>query len=303
MGPEGTGSTAWGRWGEEDERGALNLLTPERILASIGSISHGRVFPLGLPVRRDGVPFFERRGATQRLTLYNAQDADQWAESGAPAGAGANADLLISPMHNGTHIDALAHVFDDGKIYNGFASESFTVAGGASRCGIDKIGGIVGRAVLLDIPGTQGLRYLEPGTPVTAEMIVQAEKRQGSSIGVGDIVLLHTGWMRYFFEETAKGANVDLAVQPGLGPCGGDLLIDRDVAAVGADNLAVEVMSQQSPFIELHRKLLVRHGITFVEGLNLQEAISAEVTTGMLVIAPLMISGGSGSPVNPLLIV
>ncbi|MFF0499786.1 cyclase family protein [Nocardia aobensis] len=295
-------ATAWGRWGPEDERGALNLLTPDRVAAAARGVRAGAVYPLGLPIQRTGVPIYDYRGAPYRLTLTNEHDAHRWESAGAPAGTGANADLLVSATHNGTHMDALCHVFAEGKLYNGFPSSSFTPSDGAARCGIDKVGGLVGRAVVLDVAGATGVRCLEPGEAVTAEMIERAEAHHGVTVEAGDIVLLHTGWLRHFLEQAEAGVPVSLDRQPGLGRSGAGLLIDRDVSAVGADNTAVEVLGAEAGFIELHVELIVHRGIPLLELLDLRGPVEAGVATGMLVVAPLVIAGGSGSPVNPVLI-
>lgn len=295
-------ASAWGRWGPDDERGALNLLTPDRVAAAARGVRNGAVFPLGLPIQRTGVPIYDYRGAPYRLTLTTEHDAHRWRAAGAPPGTGANADLLVSATHNGTHMDALCHVFSEGKLYNGFPSSSFTPSDGAARCGIDKVGGLVGRAVLLDVARAAGVRCLEPGQAVTAEMIERAERHHGVRIDAGDIVLLHTGWLRHFLEQAEAGVSVSLERQPGLGRSGADLLIDRDIAAVGADNTAVEALGADAGFIDLHIELIVNRGIPFLELLDLRGPLEADVAVGMLVVAPLVITGGSGSPVNPLLI-
>ncbi|MCH5677585.1 cyclase family protein [Streptomyces gilvus] len=292
------GGPAWGRWGEDDERGALNLLTPERVVAAAGRVRTGRVYPLGLPIQRDGVPCYPWRGAPYRLTMYNEQDA-----TARGSDVGANADILMAATHNGTHLDALSHVFAGGSMYNGHPAASFTPGSGAARCGIEKVGGVVAPAVLLDLAAGQGVPWLAPGTGITRQMIVEAERRQGVRIGAGDVVLLHTGWMRWYLEEAERGGAPSLDVQPGLGRDGAGLLAERDVSLVGADNLAVEVLSPSAPVMDLHVEMIVRRGITFLEGLDLRAPVDASVAQGMLVLAPLRITGGSGSPVNPLLVV
>lgn len=295
---------SWGRWGHEDERGALNLITPDRTVAAAHSVRTGQVYPLGLPIQREGVPVFAYRGPSQRLTLTTERDEHRWSAAGAPQGAGANADLLITPTHNGTHIDALSHVFDDHRVYNGFPSSSFTPSDGAHRCGIDKVGGIVGRGVVLDVAAAANVDHLPETEAVTADMLKAAEVMAGMQVGRGDIVLIHTGWLRHYLDGVREGYSVPLDRTPGLDMGGARYLADRDIAAVGADNPAVEVLGRDGDeFIEVHREMITKRGISFIELLDLREPVADNAYAGMFITAPLRITGGSGSPVNPLLVV
>src|SRR5688572_1327088 len=112
-----------GRWGEQDERGALNLLTPEVVLEATRACTTGRVYPLGRPIVSGGASM-AYRPAPQRLTLTNHAD-DMLSAMAGGASIGANEDVLVLPSHSGTHMDALSHVFADGQMYNGFAADTF----------------------------------------------------------------------------------------------------------------------------------------------------------------------------------
>src|ERR1700722_17595897 len=103
----------WGRWGPDDERGSLNLVGPDATLAAARSIRSGTVYNLGLPVKREGVPYYDFRGAPHRLPLTDPSDRPLFESYGAPEGSGSVEDVLIIASHNGTHMDALAHVFAD----------------------------------------------------------------------------------------------------------------------------------------------------------------------------------------------
>ena len=113
----------WGRWGEGDERGALNLLTPDVVLAATRVCTTGRVYSLSLPIQQEGVPIVAYRNPPMRLTLTNDSDKGMFAEYGAPD-TGANEDFLVLASHNETHMDALCHVFHEGLMYNGYPADS-----------------------------------------------------------------------------------------------------------------------------------------------------------------------------------
>ena len=112
-------SNNWGRFGADDERGMLNLLTPDVVLAATHVPKTGKVYSLALPIQRNGVPYFDYRGAPTRLPLTHQSDHGQFALYGAADHLGANEDVLILASHNETHIDALSHVFNERKMYNG----------------------------------------------------------------------------------------------------------------------------------------------------------------------------------------
>ena len=115
----------WGRWGSEDERGALNLLTDDAVLAATRMCKTGKLYRLGLPIDRVGGPLLDYRGTPQRLTLSSQTDGRRNAMYGAAPGVGANEDVLVLASHTLTHIDAFSHVFGDDKFYNGFSNDEF----------------------------------------------------------------------------------------------------------------------------------------------------------------------------------
>lgn len=288
-----------GRWGADDERGALNLLDPATVLAATRVPSTGVVYNLGLPVQRSGVPVFDYRGAPQRLTLTGAGELGAFRDFGAPDDLGANEDTLVIPAHNGTHMDALSHVFSDGKMYNGFEAASFTASAGAAHCGIEKTGGFVARAVLLDVAGHRGVDWLEPGTTITGDDLEACRSAQGVEIGRGDVVLVRTGWLD-LFASLGPGEPAPFA-QPGLGLAAVPFLDDHDVCAVGADNAAIECIPfDDNRFLAVHVELLVKRGVTLLEHLVLSKMAADRCHQALFVAAPMLVTGASGSPLNPI---
>ena len=289
------------RWGAEDERGALNLLDPETVLAATKVCRTGVVYNLGLPVQRHGVPVFDYRGAPQRLTLTGAGELGAFSDYGAPDDLGANEDTLVIPAHNGTHMDALSHVFAEGKMYNGFEARTFTASQGAAHCGIEKTGGFAARAVLLDVAGHQGVDWLEPGTNITGDDLEACRAAQGVEIRRGDIVLVRTGWLD-LFGSLEPGAPAPFA-QPGVGRSTVAFFDDHDVSAVGADNAAIECIPfDDNEFLAVHIELLVKRGVTLIEHLVLSKMAADRCHEALFVAAPLLVTGASGSPVNPIAI-
>jgi kynurenine formamidase len=277
-----------GRWGEDDERGALNLQTHESVLAGVGAAGTGRVYSLGLPVQRSGQPHVAHRPSPQRLTLTSDTDAGMFSAFGAAPGTGSHEDVVVLPTHEATHMDALGHVFDGDALYNGFPAGSTSTYGGLARCGIEKAGPVVARGVLFDVGP------LPPGHVVTvAELEVC-----GVSLTPGSVALVRTGWLEAFDPHAALTYE-----QPGLGVAAAAWLADQDVIAVGADNTAVEAMPfDGGGFMPVHVELLVRRGVYLLEHLVLEPLARDGVHEFLFVAAPLPITGASGSPVCPVAI-
>jgi kynurenine formamidase len=285
----------WGRWGADDQRGTLNLITPELIRDAASLVTRGKTYSLALPVRSTGVPLIPYRGTPMRMTLVNQADDD----FGAP-GVGANEDMLVLPSHNGTHIDALCHVHYDGLLYNNQPAATMKTLGGATRCAIDNVGCIVGRAVLLDVCALHGVDALESQYFVTADDLASCAHRQGVEIRAGDILLVRTGWLGRFM-GAGSGAPEMLMNQPGLGLDACTLIRDLDVAAVGADNSAVEAIPfDGGKLLVVHVELLVKLGVYLLEHLVLDQLAADEVYESLLVVAPLPVTGATGSPINPI---
>jgi kynurenine formamidase len=288
----------WGRWGPDDERGALNLLTPEHTLAAASACRTGKVYPLGMSVGR-ATPAVFARPTPQRLSVNGPADAGDLERFGAPAGVGSAEDMLVLSSHAGTHMDALSHVFEDGTIWNGHPAASITTRRGATRCGVEKTSSFAGRAVLLDVAAHAGEELLEPGRVIGAEDLEACRAAQGVEMHPGDVLLVRTGWTEAFASKqvTADG------MQAGLGLSAVEFVRAHDVAAVGADNTAVEVMPfDGGRFLGVHIELLVHLGVILIEHLWLAELAADRCYESLLVVGAMRVTGATGSPVNPVAI-
>jgi kynurenine formamidase len=287
----------WGRWGDDDERGTLNLLTPEAVLAATQVCRTGKVYSLALPIQREGVPIFDYRGAPQRLSLTSNTDNDRYEEFGAPEGLGSNEDVLVLASHSITHMDALSHVFAEGKMYNNFGAEEFTTAKGAQHLDVAQTASFAGRGVLLDLPRHQGVDWLEPGQVIDAAQLEACRDAQGVELRSGDILLVRTGWLDRF----ATGA--EGFAQPGLGKDAVSFVDDHDISVVGADNAAIECIPfDDGEFLSVHIALLVNRGVTLLEHLFLSELAADGCHEFLLTVGGLKVTGAAGSPINPIAI-
>ncbi len=291
----------WGRWGADDERGALNLLTSAAVLDAVATVHRGRVYALGLPIDATAAPIVDGRGEPRRLTLTCDSDDDRYLSYGAAPGVGGNQDVLMIASHHGTHIDALSHVFADRSMYNGFRSSTFKSFSGASRLGVEKLGVIVGRGVLLDMAAHIGTDVLPPGYCITGEDLEACAAKQKTEVRSGDILLVRTGWLEWWHRGAEERA--EPGGQPGIGRRAAEFIRDHDVAAVGADNSAVEVIPfDGGTFLAVHIELLVNLGVPLLEHLFLADLASDQVHEFLFVAAPLPVTGAAGSPLNPLAI-
>jgi kynurenine formamidase len=291
----------WGRWGSQDERGALNLLTDDVVLEAARGCRTGKVYRLSLPLARSGVPIAGYRGAPQRLSLLTEGD-NLLGVAGVPDADGACEDVLILPSHSVTHIDALCHVYHDGTFYNGFPASGFETNAGAKRLGIDKLSGFAGRGILLDVAGFLGVPWLDSDHLISAGELAGCAQAQDVEIRAGDIVLIRTGWQDKFLEAVARG-EVPGHPQPGIGIDAARFLAEKDVAAVGSDNSGIEPI----PFpagqpLAVHIEMLVKRGITLIENVMLRELAADRCYECLFVLGALPVPGAAGSPVNPIAI-
>ena len=292
------GEGNWGRWGDTDERGALNLLDKEAVLGGAKACRTGKVYSLAVPLQRRGAPLFEHRGIPQRYSLTNQGDQALWNEVDIPEGTGYNEDILVMASHAATHMDALCHVFADHVMYNGFPSNSFSTLAGAAKCDVVKTGTFAGRGVLLDVAGHRGVDWLEPGEAIGSDELEACARAQGVEVRSGDLVLVRTGWLDRF--EAGEATMHD--PQPGLGFDAVRFVDEHDVAAVGADNSAVECMPFDGERFAVHIALIVKRGVTMLEHLKLSELAADGCHEFLLCVGALPVTGAAGSPINPVAI-
>lgn len=281
------------RQDKSDERGALNLIDAEATLRGIKSVCSGNVLPLAIPiVGGDHGPAAAIRAAPQH---FMTRDGGDYAAGLPERGFGFADDVLFLSSHGTTHLDALSHVWQNGRMYNGFSAAAVT-SRGASRCGIDKVGAIATRALFLDL---EGQCAGDAGHAITPAQLADAAASTGVEPQPGDALVIRTGWLKAWREGRA-----DDKKSAGLHHDCASWIVGRGFSLVAADNIGVEVMPSRDPacVVPLHIRLMRDHGVYFAELLDLEALATAGRATFMLVIAPLNIAGGVGSPVTPVAI-
>lgn len=218
-----------------------------------------------------------------------------------PDGGSAANDLIVTGTHVGTHLDALAHVSQDGLLHGGADAAAAGVGGRYMELGVHTVAPMVCRGVLLDVPTALGVEVCEPGYEITPGDLDKAVERQGVGPAAGDVVLVRSGWGRRFQEGQAAYAGRESGV-PGVGEDGARWLQAAGASAAGADTIAFERLAPGSghSVLPAHRVLLVEAGIYIVEALDLEELAAAAWYEFTFVLTPLRLVGATGSPVRPL---
>jgi kynurenine formamidase len=284
MSPPG-GRSNWGRWGPDDQRGAVNLLTEDRVLRALAVPRRGRVFTLGTAVGRRGPVSGGHRNPTWHVTMQVQLPDD--------TGRGRAEDVLV--MH--THVDGLCHVWYDGTVYGGVPATKAVSRAGARHASVEHLGAIIGSAVLLDVSRRRSLRE---GDQVGADDLEAAAQEAGVDAAAADIVLIRTGWFDLWATDPARYA----VGEPGLGPDGAAWVADQDPAAIGMDNFGIDPFPAPDGAQPLacHELFLRDLGVPLIENLDLGGPASEGVSEGLFVATPLKIHNGLGSPLNPILV-
>ena len=287
----------WGRWGTDDEEGALHFLTPERVAAAAGLVRDGVSVTLSVPLGTVAGPA-NPKPADHHMTSVGSAAASQ--------GDCFMKDYIGLDYHNDTHthIDALCHVAYEGVLYNGRSADTVT-SKGASVDSIEVLrNGLVGRGVLLDIPRLRGTQWLEPGEYVFIEDLEQAERMQGVTVGEGDILLVRTGHVTRLAEV---GQWNTAEAKTGLHPTAMPFVAERGVAALGSDgNNDTAPSRTEGVAFPIHVLAITALGIHLLDYLNLEslagKCADAKRWEFLLVATPLRILRGTGSPLNPIAI-
>ena len=290
----------WGRWGKDDEKGATNLITPERVAAAAKLAKTGKIFDLGIPFDQNGPQPGGGRINPVRLMSETGQDQEF------PGAFHYADDYIFMPLQAASQWDGLAHVFYDDVMYNGFPASAVSPHG-TKYCDITKQAkGIVGRGVLLDIARLKGVKWLEQGYVITPADLDAACAKQGVTVGAGDILYFRTGWRTKFKEE--KDAHAFMAGEPGIGLDCCQWLYDRDVAVIASDNWAIEVLPGEieTELLPVHMVLIRDMGMTLGEILDLDELADDCAADGvwefLTASPPIKFTNAVGSPSNPLAI-
>jgi len=298
----------WGRWGPNDERGTLNYIEPATIVKAAGLVKRGAVFSLAVP--------FDYRGPQPSnhprrfIPIHRMMLTGGDFSSGAvklPGGVGFSDDMIIMPTHCGTQWDALSHCFVNGRMYNGYDANEIS-SQGARKNGIEKIAnGVVARGVLVDMPRLKNVPWLEPGYGISIADLEAALLEEQLEIHKGDALIVRTGHIAMCRDKGGWGdyAGGDA---PGMSFETAEWVHRHEIAAVATDTWGMEVRPNEieGALHPLHQIFLPCMGLLVGEIFDLEvladDCASDGVYEFLFVAPPLPITGGVGSPINPLAI-
>ena len=282
----------WGRWGDEDQLGTINLITAETRLAAAKLVAKGISVSLARDVEKEAA-VDNPRPFGHKMLIVGLNNPGQFVSD--------NFEVSYHGYAH-THMDSLCHMAYEGRMYNGFL-QAEVVAAGAPRLAVTNYKeGIFAKAVLMDIPRLKGVDWLEPGTPIYPSDLDAWERESGAKAGSGDIVLIRTGrWAR----RDSQGPWDVSKKSAGLHASAAKWLKERDAAILGSD-----AASDVAPSLvdgvgqPIHQLVIIALGMPIFDNLDL-EAVAAEAARQqrwefLVTAAPMPVSGGTGSPFNPI---
>ena len=280
------------RWGADDQRGAANRITPAKVLEARNLITRGAVYELGRTYEA-GMPLFGTRHFSLRIP-----------QTYGPMGANRTMyhDEVVSAEIGqvGTQFDGLGHIGVGDLFYNGHDRADFSRGDGLIKLGVENVGALTTRGVLVDVAAFKGLDVLGDRYEITRADVTGALERQRTEIHAGDVVLVHTGWGSLWLADNARfGGSA-----PGIGLDAAQYLVEREVVLVGSDTWATEVVPNPDPELQfpVHQLLIPRNGIYIFENLATEALARERVYEFAFFYAPLKLKGATGSPGNPIAI-
>jgi kynurenine formamidase len=299
----------WGRWGELDQIGTLNLITPEARVRAVGLVRTGEVVSCSIPID-ESMPVHPARPMAVHTHALTGTDL---VAGGLPdriwGGYPGADDYIFMPLQSATHWDGLTHCSWEDTFYNGYWVGMAGANGGARALSAHLLTDrVAGRGVLLDVAGHRGVPRLMPGEAITAAELDACAAAQDLTLRSGDVILVRTGELGHFYATDAGDHHEFFtAGHPGLGLDTVGWLHEHDVAALGMDNRTIEVVpwsTTDGPAYPLHSRLIRDLGLTIGELWWLDDLADACVAHGrwefLLAASPLAVVGASGVPTSPL---
>ena len=278
------------RWGPDDERGAANWIGPETVMRATKLIRQGKIFELGKELSA-AIPFFGERRFSMQLKRTTPPAATNKQRS--------NEEIVTTELGQvGTQFDALNHQGIADMLYNCFKIDDIATRNGFTKLGVEKVGSIFTRGVLIDIAAFKGLDMLPIDYEITPQDLQDAMAKQGVSLGQGDAALIRTGWGQLYGKDNAKFNSG----QPGIGAPAAEWLAKQNVVLIGSDNWGIEIFPNPDKLIRLpvHAIALVVNGIFLLENMELEGLAKDKAYEFALIVEPLKIKGGTGSTVAPI---
>jgi kynurenine formamidase len=280
------------KWGAGDERGSGNHMKPASVLRATQLIKTGEVIEIA-HVLNDKMPFFGTRRFDVHVKRSFMNDFSNR--------RGSNEEIVISEIGQvGTQFDGFAHQTHEDSHYNCFKTGAISTRGSFTKLGIEKVGTLMTRGVLIDVAGLKGVDTLPDTYEITVKDLQDALAKQRMTLQPGDAVLINTGWNRLWGKDNARYVKSC----PGIGVAAAEWLAKQDPMLIGSDNWPVEVAPNPDPKLSLpvHQVALVVNGLHLLENLKLDDLAAKQVYEFAFVMQPLKAQGFTGSTVAPVAI-
>jgi kynurenine formamidase len=277
------------KWGANDERGSGNHMNAASVMRAVRLIKTGEVIEIAHPLDSKMAFFGTRRFDVHTKRTFMNEFSNM---------RGSNEELVVSEIGQvGTQFDGFAHQSHHDSHYNCVKTGQIATRNGFTKFGMEKVGTLMTRGVLIDVAGLKSVETLPDTYEVTPQDLQDALKRQNLTLSPGDAVIVHTGWGRLYGKDNARYVKTC----PGIGIAAAEWLAKQDPMLIGADNWPVEVAPNPDSKLSLpvHQVALVVNGIHLLENLKLDELVSKGVHEFAFVMQPLKAAGFSGSTVAP----
>lgn len=278
------------KWGADDQRGAGNLMKPETVLRAAKLIKTGEVFELGAILSPDTKEAFINDG--REFTIITKPSI------AVPNTRSENEELIVSELgQTGTQFDAFAHQMWGDSFYNCFKQKDIATRTGFKKLGIEHVGSLIARGVLIDVAGLKGVDMLPNSYNITADDLKAALKRQNMSLQPGDAVVIRTGWSKLMGKDNKRYGSIPA----GIGINAAQWLVTQDPMMIAGDNCCVEVRPSEPGYsLPIHAMMIIQNGIYLLENLKLEELAAARAYEFAFIVQPLKLKGATGSAIAPI---
>jgi kynurenine formamidase len=277
------------KWGAGDQRGSGNWMKPETVLRATKLIHTGETFELSFPLSPQMPLIGDRRFDLIPRRLGGPTK---------PNTPGGFSEAVFSELGQvGTQFDAFAHMMIGGSFYNCFKENDISTPNGFTKLGVENVGTLMTRGVLIDIAALKGVDMLGEDYVITAEDLQQALAKENMKLQPGDAIIINTGWGKLYGKDNVRY----LKTSPGIGFAAINWIAEQNPMLIGADNCCVEVRHLGVGPVN-HALMIVQNGIHLIENLKLDQVAAARVYEFAFIVEPLKIQGATGSTIAPVAI-
>jgi kynurenine formamidase len=278
------------KWGKDDQRGTANMMTAQSVAQAAKLIKTGEVFELGALLSPDTRESFINEG--RQFNIYTKVSPP------IPNARQVQEELVVTELGQiGTQIDAFSHQMWGDSFYNCFKLGEIGSRNGFKKLGVEHIGSLFTRGVLIDVAALKGVDMLPTSYMITPADLQQALAKSGQKLMPGDTIVIRTGWSKLMGKDNQRYGREN----PGLGIAAAQWLVTQNPLMVAADNCCIEVRpSEPGHSLPVHAMMIIQHGIYLLENLELEKLAAAGATEFAFIVQPLKIKGGTGSAVAPI---